>query len=59
MRGNPGQGHYWARAPEAQNRQWILDVDGTRLVIHEWSNPGTTPVQLADMDEFLASVQIG
>jgi len=28
-------------------------------VIHEESNPGTTPEQLADMDQFLASVQIG
>ncbi len=49
---------WWAQVPEQQNRQWILDVDGTRLVINEWSKPGTTPEQLADMDEFLASVQI-
>ncbi len=56
----PGESwNFWARVPEQQNRQWIIDVDGTRLVIHEWSNPGTTPEQLADMDQFLASVQIG
>jgi hypothetical protein len=52
-------GKQWAWVPEQQNRLWILDVDGTRLVIHEESNPGTTPEQLADMDQFLASVQIG
>jgi hypothetical protein len=47
------------RVPGQQNRLWIIDVDGTRLVIHEWSKPGTTPEQLAGMDQFLASVQIG
>jgi hypothetical protein len=52
-------GMQWAWGPEQQNRLWILDVDGTRLVIHEESNPGTTPEQLAGMDQFLASVQIG
>ena len=50
---------FWAQAPEQQHRLWIIDVDGTRLVINEWSAPGTTPEQLADMDEFLASIQIG
>jgi len=50
---------FWAQVPGQQNRQWILDVNGTRLVINEWSEPGTTPEQLADMDEFLASIQIG
>ena len=50
---------FWAQVPGQQNRQWIIDVDGTRLVINEWSEPGTTPEQLAEMDEFLASIQIG
>ena len=57
LQGNP-QGNSWAWGP-GQQRQWILDVDGTRLVIHESSERGTTPEQLADMDQFLASVQIG
>jgi hypothetical protein len=59
---NPGIGtspNFWAQVPGQQNRQWILDVDGTRLVINEWSEPGTTPEQLADMDQFLASIEIG
>ena len=51
--------NFWAQVPGQQNRQWIIDVDGTRLVINEWSDPGTTPEQLADMDELLASIQIG
>lgn len=58
----PGIGtspNFWAQVPGQQNRQWILDVDGTRLVINEWSEPGTTPEELADMDQFLASIQIG
>jgi len=51
--------NFWAQVPGQQNRQWIIDVEGTRLVINEWSEPGTTPEQLAKMDEFLASLQIG
>jgi len=51
--------NFWAQVPGQQNRQWIIDVDGTRLVINEWSDPGTTPEQLAGMDEFLASIHIG
>ena len=58
-RGRPGQPELLGPGPGQQNRQWIIDVDGTRLVINEWSEPGTTPEQLADMDEFLASIQIG
>jgi hypothetical protein len=48
----------WAQVPGQQFRQWIIDVDGARLVINEKSKPGTTPEQLAPMDEFLASVEI-
>ena len=50
---------FWAQAPEQQHRLWILDVDGTRLVIAERSAFGSTPEKLADMDELLASIQIG
>lgn len=58
--GNSGEGpDIWAQVPKQENRQWILEVDGRRLVINEWSKTGTTPAQLAEMDAFLASVQIG
>lgn len=52
---NPGAVHF----PGQQNRLWILDVDGTRLVIHESPDPGNTPEQLAHMDQFIASLRIG
>ena len=45
--------------PAQQHRQWIIDIDGTRLVIAEWSFPGSTAEKLSEMDEFLASIQIG
>jgi hypothetical protein len=41
-----------------QNRQWIVDVDGARLVVNEWSEPGTPPESLTDTDELIASNQI-
>ncbi len=41
-----------------QNRQWIVDVDGVRLVINEWSEPGIAPEELADTDELIAPIQI-
>ena len=56
---DPNPPSFWAQVPMQQNRQWIIDVDGTRLVINEWSEPGTTPEQLADMDQLLATIQIG
>ncbi len=51
--------NFWGQGPLRQNRQWIIDVDGTRLVINEWHKPGTTPDQLAEMDQLVASIQIG
>ena len=51
--------NFWAQVPGQQNRQWIIDVDGTRLVINEWSDPGTTPEQLTDTDQLIASIKIG
>ena len=57
--GHGGGPSFWAQAPAQQHRLWIIDVDGTRLVIVERSAFGTTPERLADMDQFLASIQIG
>ena len=50
---------FWAQVPMQQNRQWIVDVDGARLVINEWSEPGTPPEALAATDALIASIQIG
>lgn len=56
---NGGSGpNFWAQIPMQQNRQWIVDVDGARLVINEWSEPGTPPDALTDTDELIASIQI-
>jgi hypothetical protein len=38
---------------------WIIDVDGTRLVILAVSFPSTSPQDRAAIDEILASIQIG
>ena len=43
------------------NKLWILDVGGTRVVIHAYSYPGA-PLHAqdgTDLDEILASIQIG
>jgi hypothetical protein len=47
--------------PNIHNKLWILDVGGTRVVIHAYSYPDT-PLHTqdrADLDEILASIQIG
>jgi hypothetical protein len=49
---------FWAQVPMQQNRQWIVDVDGARLVVNEWSESGTPPEALTDTDELIASIQI-
>jgi hypothetical protein len=49
----------WAQAPNQQNRLWILDVDGTRLVILA-GDPGNMSAQdRTDLDRILTSIQIG
>ena len=56
-----------ARAIVAGSCSWATNRDGTarnvgvatRLVINEWSEPLAHARKLADMDEFLASIQIG
>jgi hypothetical protein len=49
----------WAQAPNQQNNLWILDVDGTRLVILA-GDPGNMSAQdRTDLDGILSSIQIG
>jgi hypothetical protein len=50
---------YWAQGPNAHHQVWILDVDGTRLVIGASYFPDTSPQDGAALDEMLASIQIG
>jgi basic membrane lipoprotein Med (substrate-binding protein (PBP1-ABC) superfamily)/DNA-binding SARP family transcriptional activator len=49
----------WAQGPGQQLQLWILDVDGTRLVINASSFPNTSAQDRADLDEVLRSIQIG
>ncbi|MBA2575432.1 MAG: BMP family ABC transporter substrate-binding protein [Euzebyaceae bacterium] len=49
----------WAQSPDQHNQVWILDVDGTRLVILAWTFPDTSAHDRADIDEILDSIQIG
>ncbi len=50
---------YWAQGPNEHHQVWILDVDGTRLVINAAYFPTTSPQDRAALDEMLASIQIG
>ena len=54
-----GGGDYWAQGPNQHHQLWILDVNGTRLVIVATSFPDTSPQDRAALDEILASIQIG
>ena len=51
--------HYIAQGPDQHNQVWILDVDGTRLVILASYFPDTSPQDRTALDEMLASIQIG
>lgn len=51
--------HLWAHAPRQVNTMWILDVDGSRLQILSGYPPGTSEQDRKDMDEMVASVDIG
>jgi hypothetical protein len=54
----PGDG-YWAQGPDQHHQLWILDVDGTRVVIGATWFPDTSAQDRADIDEMLSSIQIG
>ena len=51
--------NYWTQGPDQHNQVWILDVDGTRLVILASDFPDTSPQDRAALDEMLTSIQIG
>jgi serine/threonine protein kinase/DNA-binding SARP family transcriptional activator/WD40 repeat protein len=53
-----GGGDWWAQGPNQHNRVWILDVNGTRLVIVAVNFPDTSLQDRATIDEILASIEI-
>jgi hypothetical protein len=53
-----GGGDYWAQGPNHHHKLWILDVNGTRIVIVASRFPDTSPQDRATIDEILASIQI-
>jgi hypothetical protein len=59
LQDNSGQDGYWAQAPNQHHQLWILDVDGTRLVIAAFWYPDTPAQERADIDRILSSIQIG
>ncbi len=47
----------WAQGPNQHNRVWILDVDGTRLVIMAWYLPDTSDEDRAALEEIVNSIE--
>lgn len=48
-----------AQHPNQRNKIWILDVRGTRLVIHTSYPPKTSAEDRAEIDTIISSMQIG
>jgi hypothetical protein len=48
----------WAQAPGEVLEMWVLDVDGTRLVVGAGHYPDTPDEDLADMTEMVATLDI-
>jgi hypothetical protein len=49
----------YSATPNEHVQMWVLDVDGTRLVISAVTFPSTTPQERAALDALPASIQIG
>ena len=47
----------WGVKPNQHNRVWILDVDGTRLVIMAWYLPDTSDEDRAALEEIVNSIE--
>ena len=54
-----GNGAWSDPGPNLHIQLWILDVNGTRLVIVAGDFPDASPQDRADLDAVLASIQIG
>jgi hypothetical protein len=54
----PGDAYYGYTGPGFREELWILDVDGTRLVIAAERSPGSPRKDVAEMRVILESIQI-
>lgn len=55
---SPGDAFYGYTGPGYREEFWILDVEGTRLMITATESPGSPPADLAERDAILASIRI-
>jgi hypothetical protein len=55
----PANHAIWAQGPHQHNQLWILDVDGTRVMISASYFPNTSTQHRSDLTEILDSIQIG
>jgi len=56
---NPTSHLYYQAFPNHHQKVWVLDFDGTRLLIVVWSFPNTPQQDRAAIDQIVASIQIG
>jgi hypothetical protein len=54
----PEDAFYGYTGPGYREEFWILDVEGTRLMIAAETSPGSTPEDVAERDSILDSIQI-
>ena len=59
LQDNSGQDGFWAQAPNQHHDLWILDVDGTRLVIAAFWYPDTSAQDRAGLEAIRNSIQVG
>lgn len=55
---SPGDAFYGYTGPGYREAFWILDVEGTRLMITAVESPGSPPTDLAERDAILESIRI-
>ena len=53
-----GDAYYGYTGPGYREEFWILDVEGTRLMIAAERSPGSPPEDLAELKDLLASIRI-
>jgi len=54
----PGDAFYGYSGPGYREEFWILDIDGTRLMIAAGTSPGSSSKDIAERDAILASIRI-